>query len=440
MNKITKKISIWIAMMFVVLSFGACGGESVEQQPALNDQTNQGNQETNKDNENSEDSTGNDDNQNGGDNATEEDSVKLATTTDKELSKYLLRVKDPGSDLYGYVDIRTGDYAIVPQFTDDSDAEFGNDGWAKVWFEDKTKAVINTSGEYLIAPEKMKDATLYGDGVIVVSNAESTKAFLYHDAELVKELELPQQPADGGVHVNGLAYYQKDNHYTSNTAINIWAKNAEGKSIDFWYDFDGNYCYQTDVNGNLIVDDEYNYFFGTYGKVIVLDKAGNELEEKDLGSRISKAYMYGDKWYIAVERKYYYLDVYSNGLEKVLEAKFGSTVLASMAQCDTDEIFALAGKYYKPDGTLIFNNSNSLDGYYAFLNGYAKVINALRDEYGFIDMEGNFVLTMTADDINNCGEIYPGGLLPYRENGLWGVKDMQGNIIWSPRYPSLGIW
>ena len=85
--------------------------------------------------------------------------VKLAKDTDKELAPYLIRAQAHGADFYGYVDIRTGEFVIAPQFTDGSDSSFRDAGWAYVQFPDKSEMIINTKGEYLVAPEDFSEGT-----------------------------------------------------------------------------------------------------------------------------------------------------------------------------------------------------------------------------------------------------------------------------------------
>ena len=367
--------------------------------------------------------------------------VKLAKDTDKELAPYLVRAQVHGADLYGYVDIRTGEFVIEPQFTDDSDSAFRDAGWAYVQFPDKSEMIINTKGEYLVAPEDFSEGEIYHNGTMVVKNQDETKLSLYHDTAFVKELELPEGCVEWSSIQKTAGEGKGSDFYTPQTAVAAYASDGNGDGAIYWYDFDGNYLYQGQMPNCLVVEEDRMYYFGDM-QVTIMDRAGNELEKRDIWTQFSKIYSDGTNWYMVAipsdgpnERR---TVLYTNGFTEVFPTKNMWSDWASLLV--DDDIYAVNGVYYKLDGTIIYDMNSSADtGYYSFSNGYAKINDYMNGKYGFIDTEGNFVLELTEDDLERYGNYaYPGGLIPYEENGLWGVKDMQGNMVWTPTYPSLG--
>ena len=112
-----------ILLISIMLTLAGCGSENAESKnnPASNNKT-----------ENT------DSNNNSG---AESNKLSLATDTDAELSNYLVRAKKEVDGLYGYIDVRTGQFVIEPQFTS-ADEEFCGDGWAYVKDKDEKNLLL----------------------------------------------------------------------------------------------------------------------------------------------------------------------------------------------------------------------------------------------------------------------------------------------------------
>lgn len=430
MKYVWKKIMIAVMLLSFIAMFAGCGKEeskSGEEDISISGVTSDFNEQSQEKDKNK--------------NEKESGGIKLAKDTDRELAPYLIRAQAHGTDLYGYVDIRSGEFVIEPQFTKQADPFFNRAGWTFVAFPDKSSMIINTKGEYLVAPEDFSDGAVYENGINVVIDKEETKVSIYRDADFVKELEVPEGCVKWSKVRDTAGLGKGNDKYTPSAAIAIIASNTDGKGQVYWYDFDGNFLYQGKVLGSLAVEEDKMYYFGD-SAVTIMDRDGNVLETLDIGTQFSRVYSDGTNWYVVAVPNYGPNDqrtvLYTNGFKEVFPTKNIWSYWASLLI--EDDIYAVAGVYYKLDGTIIYDMNSAADtGYYSFSNGYAKINDYMNGQYGFIDTEGKFVLELTEDEMEHYGNYaYPGGLIPYEENGLWGVKNMQENVVWEPAYPSLG--
>ncbi|MDO5415794.1 MAG: WG repeat-containing protein [Lachnospiraceae bacterium] len=358
-------------------------------------------------------------------------------STDCELSVYLVRAQSEKNGKYGYIDVRTGHYVIEPEFAD-ADVSFGEDGWARVRNENDEQTVINTEGTPLFDFGSIGYVYEYEGDAMLVSRSD-TECLLYHGSSFIKELEVPVEnvknfgPSWGYRGKSGSGDFYEPERY-----LVIKVENKAGDYSYVWYDKDGNYIYTADDVGGLAGDDQGYYHF-SQGKLIIMDPDKNIVEESFCGSPISAVVYEGDNWYVydsLGENEKNAVGIYTNGLKLLVsvEGRNGWGITAN------DGIVTADARYFREDGSLLYESSG-VKGWYGFENGYAKMIAGGRESgfnyCGFIDTEGNECYPLEYEEMENYSEVLPGGYLAYKKEDLWGIKDMQENIVAEPMYTSI---
>jgi len=352
-----------------------------------------------------------------------------AKTTDEELSCYLVRAQKEIGGLYGYVDVRTGEFKIEPQFKD-ADVSFCSDGWAVVEDQDENNSIINSSGEVLFEFGSIDYLREYeGDSIVVRKNDGS--CHLYHGAEHIKELKPDEEDiADFGpslpskkVGSSTTEFYYPDKY------IMMSGEKSDEENIYIWYDYDGNQIFKTDIRGCLAGDDKGYYHFSKE-KTEIADLSGKVIETKPSGNRA--VVFDGDNWYTMSQGT-----IYTNGYT---EFKTGS--IDNYNLMASDGVITFNGRYYHEDGEA-FYNFNNFNYYYGFQNGYAKVsggrkVSESGNFDGYIDVNGNSVFEIPEeDDFDSYTSALKDGYVIYGKDGLYGIKKITGEIILEPTYPSL---
>lgn len=281
----------------------------------------------------------------------------LADSTDLQMSPYLVRARNSEDDLYGYIDIRTGGYVIEPQFRY-CDESFGDDGWAAVTYEGISH-VINTEGEFLFAHEDIGGVREYEGDCMVVYTPDEQRAFLYHGADFVCELEIPVKEyteVSGGIAYYSTGYESRS--YTPERYIVLNVKSNNGRQY-VWYDSDGKAIFVTDEIGGLAGDDTGYYFFRK-NFIDVADFDGNIVEtiERDSAGGYGKDYngtveWENDNWYAVISLNGE-TGIYTNGLSKLCEAAGYTRDYWDNIDADCGVIRLLDGSCVKTDGTLFF--------------------------------------------------------------------------------------
>ncbi len=376
----------------------------------------------------------------------------LVSTTDTELSAYLVKAQDAASDLYGYIDIRTGEYVIEPRFSSCDDA-FGTDGWAVVFerFDDRSKnsgSVINTSGELLFAYETLGNnfasVDEYEDGYIIVCPSFKDvppAAYLYHGPQLVRELELP--PEGCTTVNNNLAYYSDSRYtkpYTPERYISLSAELDSGDWVYLWYDTDGNLIYTSEDVGGCLAGDETGYYFigEGYVNVIAPDGSVTETLETQSSEYCGKVAWDGDNWYVIINLTGKPM-LYTNGLTPLFETgEIGSHYFTLDV---TDGIVrGQDGMWYTLDGTVMAGPDGSRLIYYGdpFQNGYGqgctKPSVTGTSEYYYIDTAGNKVFEIPQGQGDSYSTVLKGGYFVYGKDEMYGIMNLDGTVVTEMRF------
>lgn len=379
----------------------------------------------------------------------------LVSTTDLELSPYLVKAQSGvESDLYGYIDIRTGEFVIEPRFTYCDDA-FGEDGWAEVCEDvgDKQKnneSVINTSGELLFDYDALGNTfagvDVYGDGCILVHTAYDDvppRAYLYHGSQFVRELELPVENCLG-LQTSRASYHSFEHMSTSIRSympdhfIVIAAEVSEGSWVRLWYDADGNFICQkpTDEACGCLVGDETGYYFIGDEHVYVIASDGSvteTLERKGdsyFGNFCGKVDWDGDNWYAIINLTGKPM-LYTNELTPLFETQeYGTDYFALDV---TDGIVrGQDGYWYILDGTPLPGQQGASYGG-PFRNGYSKACTKWsatgNGEYHYVDMQGNKVLEIPAKQYDEYSSVLKDGYFIYGKDGLHGIMNIDGTVV-----------
>ncbi len=367
-----------------------------------------------------------------------------ATDTDKSVSPYLVRAKSPDGKLYGYVDVRTGYYAIEPRF-DKADEAFGEDGYAYVKIG-SYPSVINTRGEELYDFGTVKELALDQNGMIQIPVSD-TSIYLYNGSRFVKELTPPSQEIaridTGGAYINGESR-------TPTKLIVIRGYTADKKMYYIWYDENGNFIYMTTEKCNMAKDIDC-YYCITENKVVKIDLDGTVTEVmSDKGSYIAPIVYSGYRWYTIVHKNSLNYQMYSNGFTPVYGyytgRGYGIGVDNGIVVTIMPQVGGWSAEYYhKPDGlggTNYYRSSKS-DG---FWYGYAKVSYGSKREdgrwtsddfFGYIDSDGNELLEVGKANIDNYSNPLKDGYYIYKKDGLFGINKLDGTAVMWPAYKEL---
>lgn len=364
-----------------------------------------------------------------------------ATDTDRNASYYLVRAKAPDSNLYGYVDVRTGYFAIEPRF-DKADEAFGEDGWAYVKIG-KYPSVINTNGKELFDFGTLEELSLDKNGFIQIPKSD-TSIYLFNGSRFVKDITPPSAEITridtGGAYINGESR-------TPTKLIVIRGYTADKKMYYMWYDENGNFIYMTTEKCNMAKDIDC-YYCITENKVLKIGIDGSVTEIlSDKGSYIGPVVYSGYRWFSTVHLNSLSYRIYSNGFTALPSYNSGrgyglgadnGIVVTIMPQS--------AGwtyeRYYTADGTEFYRSSKS-DGFYY---GYAKVSYGSKREngkwtpdnfFGYIDSDGNELLTLDKASIDNYSNPLKDGYYIYKEKGLFGIKKLDGTAVMWPAYKEL---
>ena len=375
----------------------------------------------------------------------------LVSTTDLELSAYLVKAQDTASELYGYIDIRTGEFVIEPRFTSCDDA-FGDDGWAVVREDvgDRQKnnqSVINTSGELLFAYDALgnysADISNYGGGNILVCTSYDDvppSAYLYHGSQLVRELEISVENCTGVM--CSTAYYSDTSAtkpYMPDHFIVISAEDNGGDWVHLWYDTDGNFIYMPEDVGGCLVGDETGYYYIGKGYIDVIAPDGSVKETQEAKSQYcGKVAWDGDNWYVIMNLTGE-PTLYTNGLTPLFETREVGTFYYTLDVTD-GIVRGQAGYWYTLDGTpLPGQQAASYGG--PFRNGYAKactkadVMNTLGgSEYHYVDMQGNKVFEIPTEQYSNYSSILKDGYFVYGQNEMYGIMNLDGTVVTEMRF------
>ena len=363
----------------------------------------------------------------------------LVDSTDLQMSPYLVCARNSKNDLFGYIDVRTGEYVIEPQFKY-CDESFGDDGWAIVNYEGN-RNVINTEGEFLFSHEDIGGVSEYEGDCIVVCTPDGQKALLYHGAHFVCELEIPVK--EYTTVSSGVTYYSTGYAsvpYTPERYI-IMSVEANNEWQRVWYDSDGKVIFVTKEIGGLAGDDT-GYYFIRENFIDVIDFDGNIVEtiEKDhseaYGDYIGIVEWDNDNWYAIISLNGE-TGLYTNGLSKLCEAAGYTRDYWDNIDADCGVIRLLDGSCIKPDGTLFFEGLSYRMGSYAgaFRNGYAKTKS--NGNTAYMDTQGNPVFEIPKERWKEYSEVLKDGYIVYGENGLWGIMNIDGSIVIEPKFQSI---
>lgn len=363
-----------------------------------------------------------------------EEKVKEKLTTDLALSPYLVRAASEKNGLYGYVDVRTGQYAIQPQFTY-GDITFDEDGWACVSTENGG-TVINTSGEFLFELGEIEDKVNYEGDAIVVKKGD--KCYLYHGADYVCELKCDDETlklSPTSAFAKGYGY---NSMYTPDRYIVVGASKPEksGYAYYLWFDRDGKLLYKADKLGSF-AGDETGYYHFADNQVTKIDLNGNVIEQIPTKSSVHNVSYDGDNWYAMIDGT-----VYTNGFTPVaVQVRFNPQ--DSFNVIAGDGILKINDMYL--DSTYSRFYSFYIDDYsYGFQNGYAKVddggLGAWGGDFdGYIDTQGNPVYEITdKDNFDSYTSILPDGYFIFgNDNNRYGIMKLDGTVVIEPTYTSL---
>lgn len=370
-------------------------------------------------------------------NQEESEKSSLATSTDLQMSPYLVRAQSNANELYGYVDIRTGEYVIAPSFSK-ADEEFGDDGWALA-----DGNIINTDGSPLFEPQSISDVREYESDCIVAVDTEKKTALLYHGADFVCNLEIP---VEGYTEVSAWSAFKggsrNGSFYIPERYFVLRVVDSTDQVRFVWYTADGDVILETEHIGGM-AGDETGYYFIWDDCVDVIDLDGNILESKEkLSIGVPVVEFDGDKWYVPLNmttsNRMYNTDLYTNGFEILCQISTGDfPVSASDGIIRTPD-----NRYMKSDGTIFYTVSSLENTVYNFQNGYAKVMAGAQGKYsgefyGYIDTEGTEIMPIPKDRVDEYSSVLKDGYIVYGENGLWGIMNISGDIILEPKYTSL---
>lgn len=426
-----KKVSALVLACAIMLSLAACGGSGYDE-----NQPDEQAQETTL----GETTLGR--------NSPSDDGIKtLVSSTDVELSPYLVRAQGITDNLYGYIDIRTGEYVIEPRFTS-CDEAFGDDGWAIV-SEDvaneqgNNTSIINTSGELLFAYDALGERYSHsgvreyeGDCIVVHTSCNDgpNDAFLYHGSEFICKLKLPMEdyeyveawlPTLSNSQVSGWSY-EPGRYIVLNVATN------DGKYLYSWYDANGNLIYTHELANGCLVGDETGYYFIGDGVVEVIDFDGNVINTLERNDGCSGNVDWDeDNWY-AVMNLTGTSGLYTNGLTQLCEIPGITESRDNIYLLDvTDSIVRGPDRrWYKLDGTLL---DPELTLCTPFQNGYGKACTLFSlisaSTYHYIDVEGNRVLEIPEGKSSEYSSVLKDGYLIYEENELYGIMKIDGTVV-----------
>ncbi len=372
----------------------------------------------------------------------------LVSTTDTDLSAYLVKARSTGSDLYGYVDIRTGEYVIEPRFSSCDDA-FGDDGWAVVSekLDDRSKnnrSVINTSGKLLFDYEALGNYSAsvreYADGnIIVCPDLEDVPpaAYLYRGSQLVRELELP---AEGCTEVTTtLAYYSSPwatKPYMPERYITLSAQLDSGEYVYLWYDMDGNLIYTTADAGGCLAGDETGYYYigKGYVNVIAPDGSVTETLETQDSKYCGKVAWDGDNWYAIINLAGSKPMLYTNGLIPLFWTEEVGTYYYTLDVTD-GIVRGQDGMWYTLDGAMMTEPDGSILIYSGgpFRNGYGKGCTypsvTGKSEYHYIDTAGNKAFAIPQGQGDSYSTILKDGYFIYGKAEMYGIMNLDGTVV-----------
>jgi hypothetical protein len=426
--KTTKLLSVIFLIIAVVTLLAACSDSNV---PASDDMNNNIVQ-TEETESVSEESTSENEEAEGAESREEpaKSGFVPADYTDTEASPYLVRANRERNGLYGYVDVRTGEFVIEPQFTY-ADIEFADDGWACVTYEDETKTVINTSGEPLFERGTLVDRWGYEGDCLVVKKEDGT-CHLYHGTEYVTELK----GDDSSLTLAPANAYAKDlGSYDPDRFICLVGRHGDSPSPAgwFWFDANGKLIYKSEKLGTLAGDETGYYHFGD-GEINKIDLDGNVTETILCKADVRNVAYDGDTWYAMADSV-----LYTNGFTPVAtKPTFNSTYNVFVG----DGIIKIGDMYLNSNHERFYSFS-TLDYSYGFQNGYAKVdaggLGAWGGDFcGYIDVDGNPVYEIPCDDnFDSYTSILKDGYFIYGENDRYGIKNLDGRTILEPSLTSL---
>ncbi len=295
--------------------------------------------------------------------------------------------KDKATKKYGYIDKKTDEWVVKPEY---DDADKIRDGVGKIYLK-KKQGLINEKGAVLVVPQ-YDDIDKFKDGVAIVKKGNK---FSFINKEGKQIVDLAYTEIDD--FKDGVAWMRKDslekNRFVTVayglvdvTGKEIFAPqfsqklkfNSKGYAIS--ESFLNNIPY---VNGK-VADKLYGIVYKD-GSTIIPMSAKGIIPENNM-------YIVNDKdgqWFLLngdfkqVGQKY----------EAMLKTKHG------------------LGESYIVDGLIIFKKG---------------------DKYGFIDKNGSIAIEPKYDKIQ--ANAYSKGLCAIREGNLWGYIDRDGNYFKKPIY------
>ena len=302
----------------------------------------------------------------------------------------LIPVSNDGTR-WGYIN-RKGEYVINPQF---EDADFFNDGLAKIKSGDGKTGYINKKGEYVI-PATYKSGTAFSNGLAFVV-------------------------ADGGLPT---CIDKKGNtKFVLNVARYVSAFN-EGMAI--FANENGEYGF-VDKNGNIVVNPQYDMALpfdggfarvGQKGDAGFIDRTGKitvNMQFKAIGnfSEGKASFSDGKQWgYININGAY------------AINPQFDDAGKYSMGLAAIKQ--GRSYGYIDKNGKLLINPQFDQASY--FSDGLAAVQSA--GKYGYINKKGKYEINT---QFEFGGEFYKGVAL-VRNADKWGFINKKGQYVANPQF------
>ncbi|MBR4882098.1 MAG: WG repeat-containing protein, partial [Clostridia bacterium] len=354
-----------------------------------------------------------------------------------------------GDPLYGYVDIRTGETVLEPQF-ESADPCFGDDGWAKVYC-DGEPAIINIKGEHLLPYGSAEYISDFVGGEYFLVQTKDRKLKLYKGGEYISDLkDFPMK--DYTEVTSSILWYENNEYYDPENYIFIDAVNEEGDREYYWYDLDGEFiCAVDDWKCGLVGDDTGYYLFHRRG-VDIYDSDRNFVETKELANigGVPRIAYDGDKWYVIYCEDGYRYKIYTNGLTELKLTYIddeGNTKEFDLYGYDSvgnpREIFAnsgiitIYGYHFRSDGRLIYSTrkfyytpiKDAITTWYSFSNGYVKIAYGEPDDFcGYVDTTGKEVFAIDPEEFYYYSQTYRDGIFFHYVDGYWNIEDFDGTL------------
>ncbi|MGE0079440.1 MAG: WG repeat-containing protein [Bacteroidales bacterium] len=295
--------------------------------------------------------------------------------------------KDKATKKYGYIDKKTEEWIVKPEY---DDADKIRDGFGVIYLK-KKQGLINEKGEVLVTPQ-YDDIDKFRDGVAIVKKG---KKYSFINKEGKQVVDLVYTEIDD--FKDGVAWMRKDS-----------------------------------LEGNRFLTVAYGLIDMT-GKEIFAPQFSQKLKFDSKGYAVSESFLNNIPYVDNKVAEKFYGIVHKDGRTILpMEAKGITSENNMYIVNDKDGQWFLLNSDFKQVGQKYeamtmtkhgLSESYIVDGLIIVKNG---------GKYGFIDKNGNVIVEPKHDEIHAYG--YSQGLCAIREGSLWGYIDKKGNYFKEPIY------